>query len=79
MLLSNTFENIGRTTYGLQFSFMYFLPFLRKGVTSAIFKQGENEDDLKELLMFVHNKSAKMPKFSLMILIGMSESWKALF
>ena len=63
----------------LQFSFMYFLHFLRKGVTSAIFKQGGNEDDLKELLMFVHNKSAKMPKFSLMILIGMSESWEALF
>ena len=63
----------------LQFSFMYFLHFLRKGVTSAIFKQGGNEDDLKELLMFVHNKSAKMPQFSLMILIGMSESWETLF
>ena len=58
---------------------MYFLHFLRKGVTSAIFKQGGNEDDLKELLMFVHNKSAKMPQFSLMILIGMSESWETLF
>ena len=63
----------------LQFSFMYFLHFLRKGVTSAIFKQGGNEDDLKELLMFVHNKSAKMPQFSLMILIGMFESWETLF
>ena len=79
MLLSITFENIGRTPYGLQFSFMCFLHFLRKGVTSAIFKQGGNEDDLKELLMFVHNKSAKMPQFSLMILIGMFESWETLF
>ena len=46
---------------------------------NAIFKQGGNEDDLKELLMFVNNNSAKMPKFSLIILLGMSESWEALF
>ena len=32
--------------------------FLCKGVISAIFKKDGNEDDLKELLMFVHKKSA---------------------
>ena len=59
--------------------FESFLPFLCKEVTSAIFKQHENEDDLKELLIFVHKKSAKMSKFSLIILIGMSECREALF
>ena len=79
MLLSNTFENTGRILTGLLFSFKSFLPFLCKGVTSAIFKHDGNEDDLKELLMFVHKRSAKMSKFSLIILIGMSECWEALF
>ena len=79
MLLSDTFENTGRILTGLPFSFKSFLPFLCKGVTFAIFKQDGNEDDLKELLMFVHKKSAKMSKFSLIILIGMSECWEALF
>ena len=45
-----------------------------KGITSAIFEQDGKEDDLKELLMFVHKKSAKMSKFSLIILMGKSES-----
>ena len=43
------------------------------------FKQHGNENDLKELLMFVHKKSTKMFKFSLIILMGMSECWEALF
>ena len=46
---------------------------MSKEVTSAVFKQDGNEDDLKELLMFVHKK------FSLIILMEMSESWDALF
>ena len=46
---------------------------LSKEVTSAVFKQDGNEDDLKELLMFVHKK------FSLIILMEMSEIWDALF
>ena len=53
--------------------------FLCKGVISAIFKQDGNEDDLKEFLMFVHKKSANMSKFSLIILMGMSECWEAFF
>ena len=75
MLLSDllSFENTGRILTDL------VLPFLCKGITSAIFEQDGNEDDLKELLIFVHKKSAKMPKFSLIILIEMSEYWKALF
>ena len=48
-----------------------------KGLTSAFFKQDRNKD-LKEMLMFVHKKLAKMSKFSLIILMGMSESWEAL-
>ena len=56
-----------------------FLPFLCKGITSVIFKQDGNKDDLKELLMFVHKKSAKMSKFTLIILIRMYECWEALF
>ena len=79
MLLSNTFENIERILTGLQFSFKSLLPFLRKGVTSAIFKQDGNEDDLEELLMFIHKKSANMYEFSLIILMRMSECWEALF
>ena len=51
--------------------------FLCKGVTCAIFKQDGNEDDLEELLMFVNRKSAKMSKFSLIFLIGISECWEA--
>ena len=47
MLLSNTFENIGGILTGLYFSFKSFLPLLRKGVTSIIFKQDENKDELK--------------------------------
>ena len=47
MLLPNTFENIGRILTGLWFYFKSFLPFLCNGVTSAIFKQDGNEDDLK--------------------------------
>ena len=43
------------------------------------FKQHGSENDLKELLMFVHKKSTKMFKFSLIILMGMSECWEALF
>ena len=50
-----------------------------KGVTSATLKQDENEDDLKELLMFVDKKLASISKFSLIILRGMSECWEALF
>ena len=51
MLLSNTFENIGRMLTGLQFSLKsLFIPFLCKGVTPAIFKQDGIEDDLKGLL-----------------------------
>ena len=46
---------------------------MSKEVTSAVFKQDGNEDDLKELLMFVHKK------FSLIILMEMSEIWDALF
>ena len=79
MLLSNTFENIGRILSGRKFSFKSFLPFLCIGVTSAIFKQDRNEDDLKELLMFVHKKSANMSMCFLIILIGMSECWETLF
>ena len=44
-----------------------------------MFKQDVNEDDLKELLMYVHKKLAKMSKFSLRILMGMSGCWEALF
>ena len=62
-----------------QFSFKLFLSFLCKGVKSAIFKQDGKEDDLKELLMFVRKKSAKMFKFSLIVLMGISESLEALF
>ena len=39
----------------------------------VIFKQDGSEDDLKELLMFVHKKLANMSKFSLINLIGISE------
>ena len=78
MLLSNTFENIRRILTGLQFSFKSSLPYLCKRVTSAIFKQDGNDDDLKELLMFVHKNLAKMSEFSLIILMGMFESWEAL-
>ena len=46
---------------------------MSKEVTSAVFKQDGSEDDLKELLMFVHKK------FSLIILMEMSEIWDALF
>ena len=63
MLLSNTFENIGRIITGLQFSLKSFLLFLYKGVTSTIFKQDGNENDLKEVLMFVYKKSASMSEF----------------
>ena len=55
------------------------MPFLRKGFTSAVFKQGVDKDDLKELLMFVHKKSTNMSKFSLITLMGMSECWQAFF
>ena len=79
MLLSNTSENIGKILTGLQLSFKSFLPFLCKRVTSVIFKQSGNKDDLKELLMMVHKKSAKMTKFSLIILMEMSERYEALF
>ena len=37
-------------------SLWFLLPFLSKWVTSAIFKEEENEDDLKDLQMFVHKK-----------------------
>ena len=46
---------------------------------SAIFNQDGNENDLKELLMFVYKKSANMSKFSLIILLTVSECWEALF
>ena len=39
--------------------FKSFLPFSCKRVTSAIFKQDGNENDLKELLMIVHKKVRK--------------------
>ena len=73
MLLSNTFKNIERILTGLQFSFTSFLPFLYEGVTSVIHKPDGNEDDFKDLLMFVHKKSANMSKFSLITLMEMSE------
>ena len=79
MLLSNTFENTGRILTGLLFSFKSYLPFLCNGVTFVIFKQDGNEDDLKELLMFIHKKSAKNVQVLFDILIGMSETWVALF
>ena len=71
-------ENWKNTNRSAVFSNV-FLTFLCKGVTSAIFKQGRNEDDLKELLMFAHKKSVNMSKFSLIILIGISEFSKAWF
>ena len=77
MLLSNTFQAIGRILTGLWFPFKSFLPFLCKGVTSAI-KQDGNEGDLKVLLMFVHKRSTKMSNFPLIILMGMSECCEAL-
>ena len=46
---------------------------------SVIFKQDGNKEDLKELLMFVHKKSAKMSKFSLIVSMGISECWEAFF
>ena len=73
MLLSNTFENIGRKLTGQQFSCQSFLPFLCKGVTSTIFKQDGKEGDLKELLISVHKKLANMSKLSLIILMAMSQ------
>ena len=79
MLLSNTFENIGRMLTDLSFSFKSFVPFLCKAVTFAIFKQDGNKDHLKELLIFVYKKLAKMSKFSLIILMEMFECWEALF
>ena len=56
MLLSNTFENTGRTLRGFDVFFKIFLTFFlyRTPVISTIFKQDGNEDDLKELLIFVH-------------------------
>ena len=78
MLLSNTFENTEGILTNPWFYFKSLLAFLCKGSTSTIFKQDMNEDDLREL-MLVHKKSAKMSKFSLIILMGMFECWEALF
>ena len=70
MLFENTFKSIGRILTGLQFCFFKSsLPFLCKRVTPAIFKQDGNENDLKELLMFLHKELANMSMFSLIILI----------
>ena len=63
----------------LKFPFKSFLPFLCKGDTSAIFKEDDNKNVLEGLLIFVHKKLANMPKISLIILMGMSESWEASF
>ena len=48
-------------------------------VTSSIFKKDGNKDDLRELLMFLQKKSAICLSFFLIILIGMSKCWEALF
>ena len=79
MYLLNTFKNIGRIPPGLQFSFKPFLPFLCKGVKSSIFKQNGNEDDLKEMLISAHKKSANISKFCFIILLRMYECWEVLF
>ena len=72
MHFSNIFDNVGRVLTGLKFSFISFLPFLRKGVTSANFKEEGKLVDLIALFMLVHKKSANISVFSLIILVGIS-------
>ena len=69
---SKIFDKIGRLLTGLNFSFISFLPFLYKGVTSVNFKEEWKLADLIVPFMLVHKCSASIPIFSWVIIVKIS-------
>ena len=60
------------------FDLHLFFLFLYNGVTSPNLGHDRNKEDLMELIRLVHGRSTNTSMFSLIIFVGISETWRAL-
>ena len=78
MHCSNILDTLGRRLTGLKLYLEYLSPFVKTGVTSACFSSDENSELVMDILKLHCKMLAKMSTFSLIILEGISLSWRVL-
>ena len=78
MHCSNILDTLGRRLTGLKLYLEYLSPFLKTEVISACFSSDENSELVMDILKLHCKMLAKMSTFSLIILEGISLSWRVL-